>query len=150
MLLKKFISFSATSLLMTTLGSISMILAFSQTAAAADLTVNIGDITKGKGHVMVAVYAGEEDFTKGKSVFASKVKANNEQEQVIFKDLPDGEYAIKMYQDENSNQKLDFNFIGIPKEGYGFSNNVGKFGPPEYHEAKFLVANSTVISVELL
>ena len=42
------------------------------------------------------------------------------------------------YNDENSNNRLDTNFIGIPKESYGFSNNkLGMFGPPDYDEVKF-------------
>ena len=149
MSVKKLISYSATSLLMAAIGSLAMIALLSQHAVAADLTVNISDIEKGQGHVLVALYSGQEAYAGGESTFSSRVKANNEQEQVVFKDLPDGEYAIKMYQDENDNQELDFNFLGIPKEGYGFSNNVGQFGQPEYKEAMFLVKENTVIEIEL-
>ena len=118
-------------------------------AIAADLTVNITEINKGKGHVMVGLYSGEEGFIQGKAISGSSVKANNEQEKVTFKDLPAGDYAVKLYQDENSNDKLDFNFIGLPKEGYGFSNNVGRFGSPDYQEAKFTVTEKTEIHIEL-
>ncbi|PKI18145.1 hypothetical protein CXF71_00705 [Colwellia sp. 12G3] len=120
-----------------------------QQAVAAELTINISDVNQGKGHVMVGLYSGSEAFSQGKASFGSRVKADKTQEQVVFKDLPAGEYAIKIYQDENSNQKLDFNFIGIPKEGYGFSNNVGRFGSPNYQEAKFTVKEKTEIQIEL-
>ncbi|MCD4719336.1 MAG: DUF2141 domain-containing protein [Desulfobacula sp.] len=52
--------------------------------------------------------------------------------------LPYGEYAIKVYHDENGNHELDTRIFGIPVERYGFSNNArGTFGPPEYEEALF-------------
>ena len=149
MLIKKMITFSASSLALAAISSLSLIMMISQQVSAADLTVNISEVSQGKGHVMVGLYSGIEAFEQGKTSFGSRVKANNEQEQVIFKDLPAGEYAIKIYQDENSNQKLDFNFIGIPKEGYGYSNNVGRFGRPAYQEAKFTVEEKTEIQIEL-
>lgn len=149
MTIKKLLSYSATSLAMATIGSLSIIALLSQNAAAANLTVNISEIEQGKGHVLVALYADSEAYKSGKASFASKVKAGNEKETVVFENLPDGEYAIKMYQDENDNNKLDFNFMGIPKEGYGFSNNVGMFGSPEYVEAKFSIKENTEIKIEL-
>jgi uncharacterized protein (DUF2141 family) len=49
-----------------------------------------------------------------------------------------GTYAIAVYHDENSNGKLDSNFIGIPREGVGFSNNAkGHMGPPKFDAAAF-------------
>ena len=149
MFMKKVITFSASSLILAAISSLSLMVVMSQQAVAADLTVNISDVSQGKGHVMVGLYSGAEAFNQGKASFGTRVKADNEQEQVVFKDLAAGEYAIKIYQDENSNQKLDFNFIGIPKEGYGYSNNVGRFGRPKYQEAKFTVEEKTEVQIEL-
>ncbi len=149
MLVKKLVTYSVSSLVMSFIGSLSMIILLSQSVHAADLTVNISDIEQGKGHVLVALYQGDENYKTDKSSKASKVKAKNKEETVVFKDLADGEYAIKMYQDENDNDQLDFNMMGIPKEGYGFSNNVGMFGAPEYKEAKFTVKDNTVIAIDL-
>ncbi len=149
MLFKKIVPRSVTSLALAAISSLSLLITMNQQAVAADLTVDISEVNQGKGHVMVALYSGSEDFKQGKVSFGTRVKAENEQEQVIFKDVPEGDYAIKIYQDENSNQKLDFNMIGIPKEGYGFSNNVGRFGAPSYQEAKFTVVEKTTIKVEL-
>jgi len=48
-----------------------------------------------------------------------------------------GQYAIKVFHDENANGELDINFLGIPKESYGFSNHArGRFGPPPFAEAR--------------
>jgi len=149
MLVKKLVTYSVSSLVMSVIGSLSMIILLSQSVNAADLTVKITDIEQGKGHVLVALYQGDENYKTDKNSKASKVKAENKEETVVFKDLADGEYAIKMYQDENDNDQLDFNMMGIPKEGYGFSNNVGMFGAPEYKEAKFTVKDNTVIAIDL-
>ena len=54
-------------------------------------------------------------------------------------DLPYGEnYTIAIFHDVNDNGKMDKNFVGVPKEPYGFSNNArSKWGPPKYEIAKF-------------
>ncbi len=56
----------------------------------------------------------------------------------MFADLPAGVYAVSVFHDENMTQKLDKNFVGVPKEGYGASNNPKKkMGPPNFGETKF-------------
>lgn len=136
-------------LIVTFITSTLGLLVISLQVNAADLRVNIASIEQGKGHVLVALYADESAYASGKANFSSSIKADQQQQVVTFKNLPEGEYAIKMYQDENDNNKLDFNMFGIPKEGYGFSNNVGMFGAPAYSEAKFIIKDNTEISIEL-
>ncbi len=52
--------------------------------------------------------------------------------------IPDGKYAVKIFHDENNNGKMDTNFVGIPKEKWGTSNNVkAKFAPPNFKEMIF-------------
>ena len=52
--------------------------------------------------------------------------------QLSFHGIPAGRYALSIFHDENSNQKLD-TIVGIPKEGFGFSRNpVIRFGPPRF------------------
>jgi uncharacterized protein (DUF2141 family) len=61
----------------------------------------------------------------------------------VFTDLPAGVYAVSVFHDENMNQKLDKNFVGVPKEGYGASNNPKKkMGPPSFEEAKFQLSGT--------
>lgn len=117
---------------------------------AADLTVNVKQIEKIQGHLMVAVYHGESAYDSGEPAQASRVKVEGEEHAIVFSDLPDGEYAVKLYHDDNDNNKLDSNMFGIPKEGYGFSNNGGRFGPPAYSEARFDVKEKTEISIDLM
>ena len=55
-----------------------------------------------------------------------------------FEDIPSGTYALVVLHDENRNGKLDISWIGIPKEGYGFSNDAkGSFGAPSFSAASF-------------
>lgn len=149
MLVKKLISYSATSLLMAALGSLSMIALLSQNVQAAQLTVNVSEMASGKGHLMVALYAGSKAYQSGDSSFSTRIKVQGETGKVTFSDLPDGDYAIKIYQDENDNKTLDFNMLGIPKEGYGFSNNAGRFGQPSYEKAQFSIKDNTEIAIGL-
>ena len=105
-------------------------------ASAADLTVLISDIKAAQGNVMVAVYTAD-GFLK-KPVKGSGAAADTAGNTIVFKDLPEGDYALAVYHDANGNGKMDSNMMGIPTEDYAFSNNaVGKMGPPSYATAKF-------------
>ncbi len=74
---------------------------------------------------------GPPAFRKGRSPIQDK------RVEYIFRDIPCGEYAIKLYHDANMNQDLDKNFFGLPKEQYGFSNCKGCILPPKWNKAKF-------------
>lgn len=116
-------------------------------AADVNLTINgVGD----KGNVMVALYK-KDDKWLGKSTMGTMVAAKKEGVTVSFKDLPEGEYAVSLFVDENSNGKMDTNAIGIPIEAYGFSNDAsGNFGPPSFEQAKFVVGkDKTAITITL-
>jgi uncharacterized protein (DUF2141 family) len=68
----------------------------------------------------------------------------------IFTNLNPGVYAVSTFHDENSNAKLDTNFLGIPKENYGFSNNASQpFGPPSFEEAAFEVKVNSIVTIKL-
>ncbi|MBZ0108020.1 MAG: DUF2141 domain-containing protein [Candidatus Scalindua rubra] len=67
------------------------------------------------------------------------VKIRETQARFNFLDILPGKYALAVIHDENVNGKLDTNWLGIPKEGYGFSNDVkGVLGAPAFSAASFL------------
>jgi uncharacterized protein (DUF2141 family) len=69
---------------------------------------------------------------------------------VVFNDLPPGEYAAAVFHDENSSGAFDTNFLGLPEEGYGFSNGTrAGFGPPSFDEAAVAVTSEAVTEVEM-
>ena len=137
-----YIQHSMTSLKRASIGFMGALLtmgAINSAAHATDLTLTIGNIRDDNGHVLVALYQGQEAYKSNETDLHQMVKAAKGEAQMVFENLSPGEYAIKMFHDENDNQKLDFNVLGIPKESYGFSNNVGRFGEPEFNEARFVI-----------
>ncbi|HKJ84236.1 MAG TPA: DUF2141 domain-containing protein [Mariprofundaceae bacterium] len=66
------------------------------------------------------------------------IKIHKSEARCDFEDIPPGTYAMAVIHDENMNGKLDTNWLGIPKEGYGFSNDArAKLGPPSFSAASF-------------
>ncbi len=60
-----------------------------------------------------------------------------------FEDMPYGTFAIAVLHDENDNLKMDYNFLGMPTEDYGFSNNKrGTLGAPSFAECSFIIDTS--------
>ena len=101
------------------------------------IQLDITGIKNNTGFIQVAVYKSDTDFDMDKFSYIIAVPASLEV-QVSIPNLEAGKYAIAVFHDENKNKKLDKNFVGIPKEGYGFSNNaVGKLGPPKFSETSF-------------
>ncbi|MFZ2959604.1 MAG: DUF2141 domain-containing protein [Candidatus Ozemobacteraceae bacterium] len=69
-----------------------------------------------------------------------------------FSGIPSGTYGISVLHDENRNRKMDKNWLGLPKEGYGASNNArARFGPPSFKAARFLhtTISTTTISLQV-
>lgn len=113
---------------------------------------------EGKGmagkSVRVAVYSANapRQFPSDTEFFRGVVnEAVVDHLAVTIADLPPGKYAVAAYVDNNRNGRQDKNFLGVPKEIYGFSNDVrGMFGPPDFAEAAFDIGeNSVVKSIHL-
>jgi uncharacterized protein (DUF2141 family) len=100
----------------------------SSPAIAADLTVTISHIPNTKGVLLLSVVDSEAGWqfqakpvAQEKLVVAENIRQDKSL-QLKFS-LPAGQYAVQVVHDENGNGKLDTNFMGIPSEGYGYSNN---------------------------
>ncbi len=119
-------------------------------ARGAELTVTISDIRNAKGSIMLSVVNSDAAWNnQEKPVAAQKIAASGK-EVVLKFDLPAGDYAVQVLHDENENGKLDTNFMGMPTEGYGFSNNPQVMRRAHFDEAKFsLGATSASITVRL-
>ncbi len=104
------------------------------------LTIVRTGLENDDGEVLITVSNSRENYESDNPAFIGmKVKIENRKAEYTFEELPFGEYAIKLFHDENMDGELDTNFLGIPTEDYGFSNNVrGTFGPADYDDAKFL------------
>jgi uncharacterized protein (DUF2141 family) len=122
---------------------ISVVAAVGQTR----LEVTVTKIKEHKGSIRVGLFSNEKDFLK-MAVTGKIVKADADQVTIVFENLKPGEYAMSVIHDENGNGELDSNSFGIPKEGFGFGNNVmGMFGPPSFDKAKIILKdqNSTQV-----
>ncbi|MEM7541652.1 MAG: DUF2141 domain-containing protein [Pseudomonadota bacterium] len=117
------------------------------------LTINLANVASSKGNVMVRVFADPDAFPMKpeQQLISQIVPADKGEMQISFRALAPGTYAVAVAHDENGNGELDFNFIGIPKEPYGFSNNAkGTMGPPKFSKAQFAHGNApTEISITM-
>jgi uncharacterized protein (DUF2141 family) len=120
--------------------------------AQNNLEVKIDNIKSDNGEILIGLYSNSQNFPR-KISDGRIVKASKEGVIVFFHDLKPGPYAVSVMHDENSNKDMDQNGIGIPKEGFGFSNNArGSLGPPSFDKAKFELEPgkpSTLISIDL-
>jgi uncharacterized protein (DUF2141 family) len=90
-------------------------------AVAETLSVTVSNVKVGKGNVRVGLFNQENEFPNGK-IFKGEVATSKQGVvTVVFKDLKPGVYAVSVFQDINGNKVIDKNFLGIPKEPYGFS-----------------------------
>lgn len=118
---------------------------FSQNAA---LSISVTNAKSNTGKIYVAIYDSETHFLKKHIAGNSQTIAKNK--TVIIFNLPKGTYAISAFHDENNNGKLDKNMLGIPKERYGFSNNVtGFMSAPSFEQAKVSVTGNKNIEIKL-
>lgn len=119
-----------------------------QERATFDLTVVITGIENDKGKIYLAIYDSEETFLTEVQGIVAAIK--DRKSVGIFKGLRKGVYAISLFHDENDNKKMDTKIFGIPKEPYGFSNNVKIFmGPPKFKDVKFNLESDKTISIRV-
>ena len=116
-----------------------------------DLTLNITNI-KSKGNLLVEIWtdslAYNSDISSSKTKsFKENIDKNNFTKIIS---LPKGKYLIQLYIDENLNDKMDSNFLGIPKEQYGFSSKeIIRFRKPKFEEASFDLKKNLTIDITL-
>lgn len=111
-----------------------------QPSPANLIHVEIGGLRNDKGQVVCDLHSSADGFPKNgdKAVAHAKSPISSGHAVCDFPDVKEGTYAVGVFHDENSNGKLDTNFMGIPREGVGASNNAkGHFGPPKFNAAAF-------------
>ena len=106
-------------------------------ADTGDLVITIAGFENSNGVAKVAIVNSKKNYSEEKPFKGYNFKISDNK-VVETLSLPYGEYAIKVFHDENSNGELDKRIFGIPVEAYGFSNDArGTVGPPEYEKAVF-------------
>jgi uncharacterized protein (DUF2141 family) len=118
------------------------------TSASAQntITVKIGRFKNLKGTFKLRLTDAKETIIQTK---IQKVTSNSI--TVTLNNVPDGKYVIDIFHDQNDNNKMDTNFLGIPKEGWGCSNNArGVMAAPKIKDKIFNVTQNTTVDIKLL
>ena len=112
-----------------------------QSKTETHLTIDVHLTQQAHGELAYLVFASPSGFPgdRDKALRHGFLPIpSNAQHLRIDTDLPPGIYAVTVYEDLNSNHKLDHNLIGIPREPVGVSNNPpARFGPPHFDECSF-------------
>lgn len=116
-----------------------------------NLRVEIQNVRVLKGTVYITLYQPGKDFPGGNSVDDKQISVGGKSVQALFSVEP-GDYAIAVYHDENGNGKMDKRMFGIPKEPYGFSNNVRPMmSAPKFSDCKFSVGDGgKIVRIKLI
>jgi len=126
------------------------LLAASVLVQAADLTVSVNGIKDTKGTIAIGLFNKRKGFLKDAQRYKGvRHRIHGHTVRYTFASLPAGTYAVSIYHDHNNNGALDRNFLGIPKEGYGVSNNPRVFGKPTFDQCKFPLKKNKNISIQV-
>jgi uncharacterized protein (DUF2141 family) len=117
-------------------------------AHAATLTIRAEGVQPDQN----MVYAGicDTSFEEATCPYKDRGQARSGTVELRIRNVKPGSYAIAVFHDINGNGRLDRSFIGLPSEPYGFSNDVGRRGPPSFEAARIVVkepATTVVIPI---
>lgn len=119
---------------------------FMALAQSNEVILDVSNLAGINGQLAVAVFDNPNQFPDDSDglIYADFLNLQDRSLQKRIKiKLPIGKYAIAVYLDENMNKKLDKNFMGIPKERFGFSNNPSIFrGAPSFEDCEVDVRES--------
>lgn len=119
-------------------------------ASAGDLTISITGISEPAGMVHWALFDSAPAFDgEGAPVIAARSRVSGPTLTATVHDLPSGRYAVRLFHDSNGNGELDSNMLGIPREGYGFSNDAGARGPASFEDAAVSIDGDARIEVNV-
>lgn len=112
------------------------------------IIIELETLKNRNGVILITLFSDENGFPdEWEKAFRSEiVPITAELREIRLEEIPHGTYGLAIIHDENENMELDTNFFGVPKEGYGFSNNArGRFGPPRFSDTQFTVDSDTYI-----
>lgn len=105
-----------------------------------NLKVVVTHVKGNTGQLAFYLFNSDNGFPikTGKALKSDFVKTTGSTAECTFRDISAGTYAVFVFHDADNDKKLKTNFVGMPREGMGVSNNAkGHFGPPDYDDAKF-------------
>lgn len=117
-----------------------------------DLSILVTDLENNDGVLQFGLYNDASKFPKvGETYKMVRVETSGKSRKYTFKGLPEGSYAVAIYQDENNNDNCDKNFLGVPTEAYAFSNDIRPLlSVPKYKDCSFQLNKSQTINIKLV
>lgn len=116
----------------------------------ATIVLEVSTFRNMRGYLGCQLYSKSEGFPdnwQSQANLRKRVAVTGATTTCTYPDMPPGTYAAAVIHDENSNGKLDTNFIGVPTEGYGISNNhTHALSRPSWNESKFVVNVDTIVT----
>ena len=112
------------------------------TARAETLVVEMKGFRSDRGKALVALYSSKDGFPDQakKAVKRAEVAIRNRAAVAVLSGVAPGTYAVAVLHDEDGNREMKTGLFGIPKEGYGASQDArGSFGPPSFGDARFAI-----------
>jgi uncharacterized protein (DUF2141 family) len=127
-----------------------------QAASGCTLRIHVDGLRNSTGVVGSAIFKTRdgwpEDMSKTVNHWPTPIAPQAHEATAVAQNLPAGDYGVVVIHDENKNHKLDRNFIGFPKEGFGFANNphVGLSAPPFNAAIVHVACPVTEINIHLI
>lgn len=122
-------------------------------AVAGSLTVTVTGAADERGQIIACLWrdgSGFPDCNKRQPAQKKVVRISSQSTAIIFTDVTPGNYAISVGQDRNMDGKIGTNFLGMPNEPVGLSNNVRpRFGPPKFSAASFRMKGDASIKITI-
>lgn len=125
---------------------------FTPNELSQNVEVNVTNIRNNKGYIIISAFKNQASFEKEKPFFSKKFdkkEMKNNQLTVKFQ-LEEGVYGFALLDDENSDAKMNYSFLGIPEEGFGFSNYYHTGFTKPKMEAFKLQINKNVINKSIM
>ena len=116
----------------------------------ASLTITVTGIRNTNGGLIACVFRDRQGFPtcqKSRTAIIQRQRITGTGATVRFTNLAPGAYVASVQHDEDGDGKLKTNFIGIPKEGVGISNNPG--GIPSWGRSVFRMNGNAAIAITM-
>ncbi|MEO5910872.1 MAG: DUF2141 domain-containing protein [Pelobium sp.] len=123
-----------------------------QKSETYNLTLSISNIKEVKGGIGLSVFNNASSFPKKDGAYKTYYyNVTGKTMSITIKDLKKGDYALAIYHDANGDKECNLNFLGIPKEMYGFSNNIKpKLSAPSFADCKIDLNSNSAITIKLI
>ena len=126
----------------TLLPSLMMLMMFNSVLPAQEIEVTVQGIRSSKGQIVIGVFKDEATYMR-EEAFLSRKFAKDSLENGVMKirfTVEPGVYGLTLLDDENSSGLMEYNFLGIPKEGFGFSDYYHSgFTKPKFDAFRFTI-----------